>query len=239
MLSRKIKPLSTRHSRSHLVGARPKSPPKHFVFFPLLILLLLMWWIYRGLFQFPVWFDETIGKAVFFGLPVWLYISLSGAKSIGETYAPRKIYKGLLVGIAVGGLFGFVGSLTTLVGQGVVVKAAPLFLSNAFWGQFFLALMTGFWETLFFYCWIMTVILEKFPKWSFMHQLLITVGIFLLFHLPNTILRFHSPQIIIGQIFLLALFALGQALFFYRWRNLYALALSQAIWGMVLLVNTR
>jgi hypothetical protein len=42
----------------------------------------------------------------------------------------------------------------------------------------------------------------------------------------------------IAQGSLLALFALGQTLLFYRWRNLYALTLSHAIWGTVLLLHT-
>ncbi len=198
-----------------------------------------MWVLYRMLFHFPVWFDETIGKAVFFGLPVWLYISLTGSRSIKETFSLDKITRGLFLGIAVGGVFGFVGSFSTFVGRHVIIQSAPLFLSNAFWQDFFLALMTGFWETLFFYCWVMVVIQEKFSKWVVTQQLIAVTIIFLAFHLPNTILRFHTPQIIIGQIILLSFFSLGQSLLFLKDRNLYALTLSQAIWGMVLLVSTR
>jgi hypothetical protein len=244
MQSKKIKPSGSSKIARRDRGAHPSSQSKtksirHAAFFPLLLLLLFMWVVYRSQLSFPVWFDETVGKAVFFGLPVALYISLTQATVIKETFGISKIYPGLLLGVAVGGLFGFAASITTLVSRGAVVQAAPLFLSDAFWWQFFLAMMTGFWETLFFYTWVMTVIIEKFWRWPMVNQLAMVMGIFLAFHLPNIFLRFSAPQVIVSQILLLALFALGQALFFWRTRNFYALVICQAIWGMVLMVSTR
>ncbi len=211
---------------------------KHLAFIPLLSLVFILWVLYRSLFRFPVWFDETIGKAVFFGLPVWLYISLAGSKSIAETFAPNRIHKGLILGITIGGLLGFGGTLATLLQQRAVVQAAPLFTSDGFWGEFFLAMMTGFWETLFFFSWIMTMITEKYRKWPLLNQVLLTTIIFVLFHIPNTLLRFELSAVF-GQFFLLFFFALGQAFLFARTKNLYALALSHAIWGMVLVIHTK
>ncbi len=211
---------------------------QHIAFIPLLLLVFVMWCVYRYLFRFPVWFDESIGKAVFFGLPVWLYVSITRSKSIADTISPRYLQSGLWMGLAIGGLFGFAGALASLMRKGVVVQAAPLFASDSFWWEFALAMMTGFWESLFFYCWIMTVIMEKFKNWSLLNQVLVTAVIFLVFHIPNTILRFDL-SLIGGQLFLLFFFGLGQALLFARVRNIYALSLSHAIWGMVLLVHTR
>jgi hypothetical protein len=102
-----------------------------------------------------------------------------------------------------------------------------------------LALMTGFWESLFFYSWIMVAIQEKYHRWGLLNQVLLVAGIFVVFHLPNIFLRSASVPIMINQAILLAIFALGQGFFFARTRNLYALVLSQAIWGMVLLVHTQ
>jgi len=194
--------------------------------------------IYRTLFKFPIWFDETIGKAIFFGLPVWLYITLTRSKSMIQTFSLKRLFPGLFLGLAVGGIFGFSGVLASLLHQQVHIQAVPLFLSDGFWWAFFLALMTGFWETLFFYCWVMVIVTEKYAKWSFVNQLLMISAIFLLFHIPNTLLRFQGVTVI-SQLFLLFFFGLGQALLFARYRNLYALALSQAIWGMVIVIYTR
>lgn len=207
-------------------------------FWPLLCVVFLIWIIYRTLFHFPVWFDEIIGKAVFFGLPVSLYISLSSAQAIRQTYAVGRLYRGLSLGVIMGGLFGFAATLTSFISRGVVVQTTPLFASNVFWWEFFLAMMTGFWESLFFYSWVMVVIQEKYSRWQLGSQLALVVIIFVLFHIPNTILRSSSPMIVVNQTILLSIFALGQGLIFARTKNLYALAICQAIWGMVLLVHT-
>ena len=207
------------------------------VFFPLVILTLILWFLYRSLFSFPVWFDETVGKALFFGLPVWLYLSVSEGKSILDTFSPRKIKTGLLLGITVGGVFGFVFSLLSIAQSGGVVQAVNLFDSSIFWYEFALAIFTAFWETLLFYSFVMTVLREKFADWSILKHVLLTAFIFLLFHIPNTLLRYDAA-LVAPQLFTLLLFAIGQGLLFYSRKNAYALVLSHAIWGMVLLVHT-
>ncbi len=212
----------------------------HIVFYPLLVLTLFLWVMYRQLFVFPVWFDETIGKALFFGLPVWLYINIAGAKKILETMSLQKFHSGVLLGIAVGGIFGFATSLLSIATKDVTLQSVDLFSSNQFWGEFILALFTGFWETLLFFSFTLTVIQEKYSKWAVSNQALLAAAIFLVFHLPNIYSRFSdiSIQAMVFQVVLLFLFALGQAFLFIGRRNTYALILSHAIWGMVLLVHT-
>jgi hypothetical protein len=211
---------------------------QHITFFPLLFLVLVMWIVYRARLNFPVWFDESIGKAVFFGLPVWLYLSLSRSRSIVETFQLSKIKPGVLLGMVVGGLLGFAGVLATVLTRHVIIQQAPLFTSDLFWGEFLLAILTGFWESLFFYSWVMVVIQEKYANWTLLNQVLLTAFIFLIFHLPNTLLR-YSGFFIPSQLFLLFFFAIGQGLLFARTKNVYALTMSHAIWGMVLLVHLR
>lgn len=208
---------------------------QHIAFYPLVVLTLIVWFIYRRLFIFPVWFDEIIGKAIFFGLPVWLYATTVNAKSMLDTLDIRKIKPGLLLGLALGGLFGFSTALLAVF-KGSGVTAAQLFITNTFWWEFFLSLMTGFWESLFFFGWIMTVVLEKHARWPLLNQVLLVASIFLVFHIPNTLLRFgaYESSVISALLFF---FAVGQAYIFSRWRNVYALALTHALWGMVLLVH--
>lgn len=216
--------------------SKSKPATTHLGFFPLITLVLILWVLYRSLFQFPVWFDETVGKAIFFGLPVWLYIAMSGSDSITETLAPYKLKNGLLLGIAVGGIFGFVSSFIAIAQQGGAVNTALLFGSAVFWREFLLAMFTAFWETLLFYSLALTVIQEKFINWSTLQQTVMAAGIFLLFHIPNTLVRFEMIEVL-PQLLLLFLFGLGQAYLFVARRNAYALILSHAIWGMVLLVH--
>lgn len=209
----------------------------HVVFFPLLLLTLVLWVLYRGLFNFPVWFDETLGKAIFFGLPVWLYVGVTEAKSIVDTFDPNKLKSGLLLGITAGGILGFIFSIISIVQNGAVVQAVPLFYSNRFWYEFILALFTAFWETLLFYSFVMIILREKFHSWSMSSHVFLTALIFLIFHLPNIILR-YDIALVLPQIFVLFLFAIGQGFLFYTRKNSYALVLSHAIWGMVLLVHS-
>ncbi len=208
----------------------------HLSFWPLVILALIIWYLYRSIFRFPVWFDETIGKAIFFGLPVWLYVQMSRTRQIASSMAPEKVNSGLLLGIAIGGLYGFAGSLMGALNAGGRVQLAPLFMSPQFWWEFWLALMTAFWETLFFFSFVMTVIMEKGKKWPLIWQVLATAAIFLVFHLPNSLLRFSGPALT-TQVVLMLVFGLGQALLFARWKNFYTLVISHAVWGMALLVH--
>lgn len=225
-----------RSKRKQQTNPSPRSQAL-IAFYPILVLTLILWVLYRSLFVFPVWFDEIFGKALFFGFPVWLFVTISGASFIKDTFAPHKLHSGLLLGIAVGGVFGFTTSLISLLQRGGVIQPAWLFSSDMFWTEFALALFTAFWETLLFYSFVMTVIQQKYPSWSLTKQALMTAGIFVLFHIPNTLLRF-DPAVAAGQILLLFLFALGQAFLFESKRNAYALVLSHAIWGMVLLTHS-
>lgn len=213
-----------------------KVQKKHEAFLPILFLTFLLWLFYRTIFNFPVWFDESIGKFVFFALPVLLYVAVSGTKEILESFSFQKLKSGLLLGLAIGGLFGFTGVLLGVLSRGGAVSLVPYYLAEWFWWEFFLAILTGFFETLFFFSFVMVVVEQKFKNFSFYKQIGLVALIFLLFHLPNIFARFEIRQVIF-QMILLFSFACGQALIFHQRRNAYLLVLVQAIWGMVLLLN--
>jgi hypothetical protein len=207
----------------------------HDLFLPLITLTLILWFLYRRLFIFPVWFDESIGKAVFFGLPVWLYITTTGFRPILESMSMPKLKPGLLRGLAVGGLFGFVTLFFRLWQKQAEIIFVPVYFADGFWWEALLALLTAFWETLFFFGFVMTVIRDRFEDWKLAKQVTATVTIFMLFHIPNIFLRFSSGQIVM-TLLLLTLFATGQALLFARQRNAYTLMLSHTLWGLSLLI---
>ena len=206
------------------------------VFIPLVGMCLLFWFFYRSLFAFPVWFDELVGKALFFGLPVWLYVMVTGTQKITDTLRAGLFKRGLSLGLAVGGTLGFVASLLAIYQRGGGVQPAALFMADGFWWEFFLALLTGFWETLFFFSFVMIVLQDTWKHWSLFKQVVMVAAIFVVFHLPNAILRFNGSAIAY-QAILLFLFAIGQGFLFAREKNAYALVLSPAIWGMVLLIH--
>jgi len=208
------------------------------IFIPIVTLFFIFWLIYRFVFHFPIWFDETIGKALFFGLPVWLYITISGDRSIADTFSWKKFEPGILLGLAFGGLYGFATSLFLVMAGGGGVEPALVFVSPAFWNEFLLALFTGFWETLLFFSFIQMVVMQRYRQWGFLHQVVAVAVIFVAFHVPNMILRSDAIAVI-WQILLLSMFGLGQALLFYRTKNSYILILSQAFWGLVLMTHGR
>ncbi len=220
-------------TKSVVVTAKNNS---HEAFLPILFLTFLLWVFYRTIFHFPVWFDETIGKLVFFALPVLLYVSISGSSEVFETFSLKKMKPGLLLGLAIGGIFGFTGAFLGALSRGGSVQLMPYYLTDWFWKEMFLAVMTGFWETLFFYSFVMVIVDAKFRHFSLLQRVSLVAAIFLLFHLPNIFARFAPAEIFL-QVMLIFAFAYGQALIFYKRRNAYLLILVQAIWGMVLLIH--
>lgn len=211
----------------------------HPVFWPMVLIAFVLWVIYRSQLHFPVWFDEIIGKAIFFGLPVWLYMNMSGGDEVFRSLAPAKLRKGLLLGVAIGGLYGFAGAIGSSLVSPTGIQAVPLYSSPAFWWEFFLVGMTALWETLFFFSWIQGVIMEKYHQAGLLAQVLFVTAVFVAFHIPNTLLLYPTVASIGIQVILLTLFALGQALVFSRWQNFYTLAVSHAFWAMVLVVHLR
>jgi hypothetical protein len=199
--------------------------------------LLVTWVVYRTLFNFQPWFDETFGKAVFYGLPILVYVSISGYKKIADSLSTNKIKQGLMLGLALGGIFGFVGTIGAASVKGSVAQTSYVFLTLRFWQEFALALMTAFWETVFFFSFIMNVFQKNFKKLSKIGLILGTAGIFLIFHIPNMILRADSFYSLFSQLYLLSLFGIGQTIIFYVHKNAYVLIISHAIWGMVMLVH--
>ncbi len=206
------------------------------VFVSLLVLSLVLWIFYRALFSFPVWFDETLGKAIFFGAPILIFVSATADRQVIKTMDFQYLFPGLLRGLAFGGVFGFLAVMASLVKSGNQLVAAPVFILDQFWWQLFLALLTAFWESLFFFGFIQTVLGQVFPQIQIARKILLVGLIFLVFHLPNIVLRFSGLDVS-TMIILLFLFALGQAIIFLEEKNIYTLILTQTIWGLVLMLH--
>lgn len=207
-------------------------------FFFLMMSLLLVWVAYRALVRAPVWFDESIAKAVVFGLPAFWVASRSRfiAQNIG--LEPNKMMAGLNLGTAIGGLYGFAAILTQVL-SGREVTPGAFFLTGDFWYMAGLALLTAWWETLFFFGLPMQY-LRSVAGWISDWWIgAFVVIFFLLFHAP---LRFFvtggSPQFL-AQMAVLGLFVIGQFVVYSRTRNLYALVLSHFFWGLVIEVYSR
>lgn len=216
--------------------SRQSKKQKHQLFWPLLILVFILWLIYRVLFSFSVFFDELVGKAIFFAFPVLIYLAITGFSLTMETLAFKKLKKGLLLGLVIGGLLGFIVVITKALFQASQIQPMAYYLADGFWWEMFLAILTSFFETLFFFSFVMLIIEDRYKKWSLFKKIVVVASIFLIFHLPNLFLRFDWQAVYLNSV-LLFTFAIGQALLFYAQRNAYTLLMTQAIWGMVLLIH--
>ncbi len=221
--------------------SKAKSPPAattnpRILFVTLVCISLILWIFYRALFNFSVLFDETLGKAIFFGLPIIIYVTSIKDENIIESVRPYKLFPGLLRGLAFGGIFGFIVVVFSMIKSGRIMVAAPLFAMDEFWWEFFLALLTGFWESLFFFGFMQTVLRTVFKEIEVMPQILLISLLFLLFHLSNIMLRFGGLDVSF-LIALLYFFGLGQAIIFANEKNVYTIMMSHAIWGLALMIN--
>jgi len=215
---------------------RQSKKQQHQLFWPLVILVFIFWFLYRVLSSFSVFFDELVAKAIFFAFPVLIYLTITGFSTTMETLAFKKLRRGLMMGLAIGGILGFVAVITKAIFSAGEIQPLAFYAADNFWWEMFLAILTGFYETLFFFSFVMLVIEDRYRKWSLLKKILIVALVFVVFHLPNLFLRFNLETIYLHSLLLFA-FAFGQALLFYAQRNAYTLLMTQAIWGMVLLVH--
>lgn len=215
---------------------RQSQKQKHQLFWPLLVLVFVFWFLYRVLSSFSVFFDELVGKAIFFAFPVLIYLTITGFSATMETLSFAKLRKGLLIGLVIGGIMGFVAVIAKALLNAGQIQPLAFYAAENFWWEMFLAILTSFFETLFFFSFVMLVIDDRYQKWSLLKKVLVVALVFLIFHLPNLFLRFSLETIYLHTM-LLFVFALGQALLFYIQRNAYTLLMTQAIWGMVLLIH--
>ncbi len=206
---------------------------KLYSFFFLEMSLLVIWVAYRAAVRMPVWFDEGVAKAIVFGLPVFWFAARSPFVASEIGLQPRRLLPGLYLGLAAGGLYGFMGILTE-VSSGRQVAMAPLFATAEFWWLAFLALLTAWWESLFFFG-LPVQFVRSIAAWFSDTVLgILVIGLFLLFHAPlRLIVAGYSPFFLV-QMGVLALFAAGQYILYARTKNMYALVLSHLFWGLVI-----
>lgn len=208
-------------------------PSAHEYSFEITVLAVLCIWVaYRLFGVFPDWIDEIFVKGIVFGIPAWYFIR-QRRKDVGLTYG--KLFPGLFLGLAVGGLFGFSGVLASL-SRGTQIQPFNLFLSPIFLNLFFLSLWTSWWESVFFFGFIQNAIQDRIKKSSISLFIVTTLTalVFTVFHAPIQFVHAGVTVQSLRILLLLFVFALGQSLFYSRTKNIYALVLSYTFWGIVL-----
>ncbi len=191
--------------------------------------------VYRATMHAPVWFDEVFVKAILFGGPIWLYARKSKQHHSFYGLETKRFWIGAFNGLALGGLFGFVAMIASSYRK-TSIFIPGLFQSNLFWGEFSLAFATAWWESLFFYGFILPVLKEKTR--SEIDALAYATLLFLVFHLPNLLLKVGIAGAL-QPLLLLGFFAFGQGILYLRTKSLATVIVSHAFWGMALLVYGR
>ena len=188
---------------------------------------------YRFLFTLPVWFDEFVVKAVMFGLPALILAPKLGVKDLGIALG-SKFWQGLYWGLFLGGFYVFV---LTLSSWGQDVQPHLVSSPSELFSLVSTALVTGWWESLFFFTFVLQVLMCVWKKKE-SSALGIAVLIFLVFHLPARIVAGGTNMMLLAELFTLAVFALGQGILFLRTKSVYAVTISHALWGLALMAYT-
>jgi len=173
-------------------------------------------------------------KALVFGMPAWVYareVKNSNAK-IG--LSNKSFWKGMFIGLLLGGFYQFVVVLGFRL-RGEENLRYFLLSSPAFWKVFLLAVLTAWWESLFFFGYVLNRLLEK-TKNVEMVAVGLAIIVFLIFHAPLRVILVGSSQQLIGELIILGIFAAGQAILYLRTRSLYAVTISHALWGLVFMI---
>jgi membrane protease YdiL (CAAX protease family) len=102
-----------------------------------------------------------------------------------------------------------------------------------------MAILTAWWESLFFFG-LPVQYIRSVAGW--MSDWVIgafVVLFFLLFHAPLRLLMSGGSPVFLTEMGILALFAIGQFVVYTRTRNLYAVILSHFFWGLVIEIYSR
>ncbi|MEP7166962.1 MAG: CPBP family glutamic-type intramembrane protease [Candidatus Woesebacteria bacterium] len=207
----------------------------HYLFWMLVLLSFFSLVVYRFTVHAPIWFDEIIFKALIFGAPVWIYALLTKKKPSFFGLEASTFWVGAFNGLAIGGLLSFI-AIVTYSFRKQTMMIPGLFSSGVFWNEFGLAFATAWWESLFFYGLILPVVRAKCK--DDLNALAFVSVIFLLFHMPNLVLKVG----LMGSfqpLLLLTAFAFGQGIIFLRTKSVATVVVSHAFWGMALLVYGR
>ncbi|HSW89462.1 MAG TPA: CPBP family glutamic-type intramembrane protease [Patescibacteria group bacterium] len=204
---------------------------KHYEWYLILVAFFALT-LYRFTTHFPTWFDEVVFKALVFGLPVWKVTRMRRLSHATLGFDVKTFWPGMFTGLAVGGCFGFLALIVASTGH-THFFTPGIFQTAKFWELFGLAFATAWWESLFFFSFVLTFLTRHLKdEWQAVGYMSL---LFVLFHAPLQIVSVGVSASIM-PLLLLACFAFGQGVLFLRTKSINAIILSHAFWGMTILV---
>jgi len=196
------------------------------------VFVFIVWGLYRLLFRMPEWFEETVLKAMVFGVPVFVAVIRVEKKTLTDL---GMVTKGLLAALYFGLLFGLwlavFGNIVAFLRDGGV-SFNPDVSVLKFGNLMMLGLVTAFWEQLLFVGYFLPRVVKDLG--SELLGLLIVAFMFAVLHMPIQVAQgVDLGQMTIRFILLYSL-AFGNGVLYLRLKNLAAPIFAHVAWGSVI-----
>lgn len=196
------------------------------------VFVFAVWGLYRLLFRLPEWFEETVLKAVVFGLPVMVVVLKYEKKRWADL---GMVTKGLLASLYFGLLFGLwlavLGNVVAFLRDGGVRFNADMTVA-AFGDLMLLGLVTAFWEQLLFMGYFLPRIVKAVR--SELYGVAIVALMFAILHVPVQVAQGVDFSQIIVRFILLYSLGFGNGVLYLRLKNLVAPIFAHLAWGSVI-----
>jgi hypothetical protein len=194
--------------------------------------VFLVWGIYRWLSPFSLWFEELVLKGLVFGLPaVWMGIRRHGWSLVSMGLTSQRLFKSVYLGLGLGLSLGLVGELGNYFRYGQIQFSDYGLTSEMVGGFLLLALVTAFWEGLFFYGYA----LQMINTVSSELVSITTIGfLYMLIHIPGQLHQQLTGGEMIKALILLLTLGIANSILMLRMKNLAAPILTQVVWGVTI-----
>lgn len=195
------------------------------------LLVFSVWVFYRLFFHLPLWFEELFLKGIVFGGPVFLVTLAERRRFEALGLTLTGLFPATYLGILLGMALTTVGLVANVVRHGGEVIFSPYGLTSGTIGWFLiLALVTAFWEELFFCGWLLSRLMRRFgSEWVSVGVMAVGFGFI---HLPALVLSGLGWTEVGLSLWLLLTLGFANGVLMLRVRNLAAPILAHALWGV-------
>jgi len=198
-----------------------------------------LWTGYRLVGGFPEWIEETVLKGLIFGAPVLWELRRRAIKQSEFGLGTQRFWLGMYLGLGLGALYLTVAFAANVL-RGVEMQTVRLYLTEGFWQLFLVSIFTSWWESLLFWGYGWTTLYHLFTKsdsqFAGFNATFWSAIVFIIFHLPLIFITQGFGEVSGFAILAISLFAFGQAIVYWKTKNLYTMTISHLLWGMMLLV---
>lgn len=197
------------------------------------IAVWLVWGGYRLFSPLPVVVEEILVKGLVFGGVVYVV----GIRQHGLSWRDLglrvdNLFRSVYLGLGLGMVLAIVGQLANVLRHGGMMLSDQILTSDMVGGFLLLALVTAFWEGLFFYGFLLSRLILVTSEITAVS----VIGLmYTLLHVPVLLMTdgLGGTEALKALLLLLTL-GISNSILMLRMRNLAAPMLSQVVWGVTL-----